>query len=462
MLESVIYTTLATALALAGISLLAALYFRRIVPTNMVHIVQSAKRTTAYGKDKPAGNSYFEWPSFIPFIGVSVTTFPESIFQVSLQNYPAYDSARLPFEVDVAAFFKVQDAAMVAQRVASFSELTSQLHQVIQGAVRRILSTNTLEDIMEARSSLANQFTTEVSNDIREWGVLPVKNIEFMDLRDVSGSAVISNIMSKEKSRIEMESRIQVAQNKKSAELVEIDASRTVEVQKQDAAQQIGIRSAEKDKAVGIAKEYAQQDILEQAKTTADKELAVAKVTTVKQAEIDKEAAAIKAEQDKQVAEIKAAQDKTVKITEAEASKGSIVLVAEGKLTEAKNVAEGTRLKGIAEADAEKAKLMAPVDAQITLAKEIGENQSYQTYLVTLKQVDANRDVGIEMARAIQGADLKVISNAGDIQSGVGKIGDLFTTAGGTKLSGMLAALAQTEEGKALVDGLAKRINGAE
>jgi flotillin len=106
----------------------------------------------------------------------------------------------------------------------------------------------------------------------------------------------------------------------------------------------------------------------------------------------------------------------------------------------------------VANADAEKAMLLAPVETQITLAKEIGSNDGYQKYLVTIEQVRVSKDVGIELAKALQGADLKVIANAGDIQSGVTKIGDMFTPAGGTNLTGMLAALAQTDEGKRLLD----------
>ena len=459
MIATIIFSVLGI-LTTAAACIFAALFFRRIVPTNMVHIVQSAKQTTAYGKDKPAGNSYFEWPAFLPFIGVSVTTFPESIFQVTLKDYPAYDAARLPFEVDVAAFFKVQDAAMVAQRVASFVELNSQLLQVLQGAVRRILATNTLEDIMEARASLGKQFTDEVSADIKEWGVLPVKNIEFMDLRDTKESKVILNIMSKEQSRIDMESRIRVAENHKLAELTEIDAKRTVEVQKQDAMEQVGIRTAEKDKAVGIASEVSAQEIKEQQRLTTEKDMAVLQVETLRQAQITKDAAEIKAEQDKNVAAVKADQDKTVAVKAAEANKDALILVADGQLAEAKNVAEGTRLKGLAEADAQKAMLQAPVDTQISLAKEIGENEGYQQYLVAIKNVDASREVGVELAKAMQGADLKVIANSGDIQSGVASIGDMFTTGGGTKLSGMLAALAQTDQGKEMLNSLNKRIKG--
>lgn len=414
---------------------------RKVVPTNMVHIVQSSKKTTPFGRGKNSGNTYYAWPSWIPVIGVTVTQFPESIFQVSLNDYEAYDSARLPFVVDVTAFFRVDNAETVAQRVSSFHELESQLESVLQGSVRRILATNSLEEIMQERSSLGQQFTKEVQDQIKEWGVLPVKTIEFMDIRDSSKGQVIANIMAKEKSRIEKESRVVVASNMQEAQLKEIDAQRTVEVQQQDAAQQVGQRMAEKEKQVGIANELAHQEVLTQSKLTAERQMEVKKVEDVRAAEISRDVAIVRAEQDQ----------KTLVIS-AEAEKQSTIAKAEGSLEAAKRNAEGVQAEGIAKAAAEKAMLMAPVDTQITLAKEIGENEGYQQYLITIKQVEISRDVGVELAKAMQNADLKVIANSGDIQSGVSKLGDMFTSTGGTNLSGMLAALAQTSEGKALVD----------
>lgn len=437
------------ALLVAGIVL--AIQYRRVVPTNMVHIVQSAEATVAYGRGKTSGNTYYAWPSWVPKLGITVTEFPESIFQVSLQDYEAYDQARLPFVVDAVAFFRVSDAAMAAQRVSHFSELKNQLQAVLQGAVRRILATNTLEEIMQARSELGDQFTKEVQEQIAEWGVLPVKTIEFMDLRDTKGSTVIANVMAKEKSRIEMESRVKVAENHRQAELAEIDARRTVDVQRQDAEQQVGLRTAEKDKAVGIANEQAQQEIKVSAKTTAEREMDVRKVNDVRSAEIQREVAAVRAEQDKKVT-----------VVSAEAEKEAAVARAEGDLEAAKREAEGIRAKGEASAAAEQAMLLAPVEAQIKLAHEIGSNPAYQTYLVTLEQVRAGEKVGLEMAKAMQSADLKVIANSGDMQQGVAKLGDLFSPAGGTKLTGMLAALGQTPEGTQLMNNLLPMLaNGA-
>lgn len=417
------------------VTLLIGMVLRRVVPTNMVHIVQSSKTTTPYGRGKAKGNTYYEWPSWVPFIGVSVTTFPESIFQVSLTNYEAYDTARLPFIVDITAFFRVDSAETAAQRVSSFDELHSQLQEVLQGSVRRILATNYLEDIMKERSKLGDEFTKEVQTNIAEWGVLPVKMIEFMDLRDSSKGNVIADIMAKEQSRIEKESRTTVAENRKEAELKEIDAKQQVDVQKQQAEQQVGMRTAEKDKQVGIAKEQANQDIQEQTKITAEKLMAVKLVEEEKQAEIKKKVAVINAEE---AAEVN-------------------IKIADGEKQSAELRATAIVAVGNASAEAEKAMLMAPVDTQISLAKEIGENVGYQKYLITIEQVKVSKDVGMEMAKALQQADIKVIANGTDPQSGLNSAINMFGSSGaktGMDLNGLLSTLGASEEGSNLLNSV--------
>lgn len=445
-------------------AIMMAILYRRVVPTNMVHILQSAKSTVAYGKGKDAGNVYYAWPSWVPRFGVTVLEFPESIFSVKLAAYDAYDQARLPFVVDSVAFFRIEETALAAQRVANFHELEQQLLAVLQGAVRRVLATNTLEKIMESRSELGEQFTAEVNTQIEEWGVTTVKTIEFMDLRDADGSEVIKNIMAKEKSRIDKESRVAVALNKQAAQLAEIDAQRTVDVQRQEAEQLVGLRTAEKEKIVGIANEQASQEVQEQTKVTTQKAMDVEAVRREREAEIALNVSVTNAEAARKVSVTNAEAAKEVAVTNAEANKQSAIHIAEGKLQETLKAAEGIAAQGAAEASAQEKILMAPVTAQITLAKEIGENPGYQTYLVTLEQVKASQVVGEKMAEALGHAELKVISTGGsdNVMGGVAKLTDVFTPVGGTKLSGMLAALAATDEGKAVVAGLAQRLGGAE
>lgn len=436
-------------LAILGVALFLAFIWRRVVPTNMVHIVQSSKKTVSYGRGREAGNTYYAVPSFIPIFGVTVTHFPESIFDISLRDYEAYDTGRLPFVVDIKAFFRIADSQIAAQRVANFTELQGQLMGVLQGAVRGILGNNKLENIMQDRSNLGEMFTKEVNDQLQEWGVTTAKMIEFMDIRDSNGSQVIQNMMAKEKSRIEKESRVTVADNIREAEMKEIEAKREIALTRTQAEQQVGIRQAEAEKEVGIAKEKSNQEVQTEAKITTERVMEVKKVEDVKSAEIAKEVAVVKAQQDKEV-----------QVVNADAEKEATVRIATGKLDATKKDAEGIQAVGNAKAEAEKAMLLAPVNAQLTLAKEIGENQAYQTYLIEVRKVEATESVGKEMAVAMSKADLKVIANSGSVQNGVASLGDIFTPAGGTSIAGMLEALAQTEQGKALVAGVTTKLSG--
>jgi flotillin len=439
--------------AIAGfIALMVPVYLRIVVPTNEVHIVQSSKKTTSYGKGMEHGNTYYAWPSWIPVIGITTSRFTLAVFAIDLNSYEAYDSGRLPFMVDIKAFFRISDSSKAAERINTFDELKQQLQSILQGSIRSVLAKNSLETILQERSTFSEQFTHEVAAQLPQWGCETVKNIELMDIRDSSkDSQVIANIMAKKKSFIEMESRTEVANNHKLAEIAEINAKRESELQRQQAEEAVGIRTAEKDKAVGISTEKSKQEIQLQAKTTAERNMEVKKVQEVRAAEIAKDVAAVKAEQDKQVAVVKAEQDKQVAVVTAEGNKASTVTIAQGALEAAQFNAKGIEAVGVAEGVAERAKLQAPVDTQIMLAKEIGENQGYQEYLIKVRTVEKDQAVGIEQAQALKAANIKVIANTGDVTTGINKVTDLFTSQGGLSAGAALEAFANTDAGAALL-----------
>lgn len=415
-----------------AISLVAALIFRRVVETNEVHIVQSAKATRSYGKDTANGNTYYDWPSWFPIIGVTRIVMPVSVFDVTLNAYEAYDVGRVPFVVDIVAFFRIDDSNMAAQRVESFTELNHQLLAIIQGAVRTILASHDIDKIMLERSIYGEQFTLAVKDQLTSWGVIPVKNIELMDIRDAEGNNVVHNIMEKKKSLIEMESRIEVAENMKRAQIAEIGAARERDVEEQKAQKIVGETEADKIKAIGIANELAAQDIKEQQRVTKEKDMAVLHVEQVQQAAITREANVVKADEERQ----------------------TTVIVAEGRLEETRKESEGIALEGAARAEAEKLMQLAPVEAQIALANEIGQNEGYQNYLVAIEAVAANQIVGVEQAKALTDADVKVIANTGSPVEGMTNVMDLFSAKGGTNVSAMLEGLAQSEQGERLLNKL--------
>lgn len=406
-----------------------ALFLRRVVPTNEVHIVQSSKSTTSYGKDSGHGNTYYEWPSWIPFFGITKVTLPMSVFDLDLASYEAYDKGRLPFVVDVKAFFRISDSNIAAQRVASYDELLQQLKAIVQGAVRTILASNGIEEIMQGRSTFGTQFTKEVEEQLQHWGVTAVKNIELMDIRDSAQSHVIKNIMEKKKSHIEMESRTEVAKNNRIAEIAEIEAKKEVDLQSASAQQTVGLRTIEAQREVELQQQSKLQAVREQERTTKDKEMSVLKVQQVRTAEIEKEVQIVKAQQLKE----------------------TTILTAEGTLESQKKHAEGVTVEGNAKADVEKALQLAPVQAQITLAKEIGSNKEYQQYLITVRQIEASQAIGIQQAAALKEADIKIISNTDSPTSGLTNVMDLFSSKGGVKVGAMLEGLAQTENGSKLL-----------
>lgn len=439
MLDLLMIAGIGVGAIVAGI-LLISIWFRVVVSTNDVHIVQSAARTITYGKGAAAGNVYYHWPAWLPIIGVRTISLPVSVFDQGLSAYAAYDKGRVPFVIDILAFFRIADPDVAAQRVHTFEELLEQLKAILQGAVRTILASSEIEEILEGRSKFGEMFTKEVDHQLIQWGVQTVKQIELMDIRDASDSHVIQNIMAKKKSLIEMQSRTEVASNMRAAQTAEIDASRDVEVRKQEAQEAVGIRTAQKDQQVGISKERAQQEIKEQARVTAEKDMAVSQVQNVRKAEIERSVQVVAADQMKQT-----------EIIKAEGERQQTILVAEGNLQATKLQAEGIQAQGSAKAEAEKLMQLAPVQAQITLAKEIGENQGYQTYLISIRQIEANQAVGIQQADALKEADVKVIANTGNAVEGVKNVMDLFTSKGGTQLGSALEALAQTDVGKSMM-----------
>lgn len=457
---------------------------RRVVPTNEVHTVQSSKRTISFGSASEHGNTYYAFPAWLPIWGVNVSTLPVSVFDLDLNQYEAYDSGRLPFLVDIKAFFRITDPNMAAQRVANFDELHGQLKAIVQGTVRSILASYPIEQIMAGRGAFGDHFTKEVVEQLANWGVSTVKNIELMDIKDAASSSVIKNITAKKNSQIEMESRTEVALNKQKAKVAEIEAEREVELINQSAKQTTGLRQVEVERQVSLEKEKASQVVKEEQRVTKEKEMAVVQTEQVKIADINKEVNLIKAEQDKAVQLVLAEQGRQTSVIKAEGELQSKKLQAEANFEVTKKQADGqyetqkrnadgvavngqaqalvestvgrakaeaAQALGLANAEAAKAMEMAPVTAQITLAKEIGANKEYQNYLVTIKQIEANQAIGEKQAGALTNADVKMIITGGDAQSGLKSVGDVFSAKGGTQLGAMLEGLKNTEVGAAIL-----------
>jgi flotillin len=399
-------------LAIAAPFLIAWMW-RVVVPTNMVHIVNVAKSQKVYGRNYPAGNAYFRFPEWFPFVGVSVTQFETSNFQIKLENKEVNAFNNVPILISTQSVFVLKDAKIVAEKVASDKVMKDSLTDIVISSLRTVCNKYTIEELLAKRKEISSDFSEEVNKNTNEWGLVAVNELHITSIEDGSNSRAIADIREKEKSRINCESRLVQAAREREAKMAEIEAQRQVDLAEQEALQQVATRTAEKEKAIGIAQELTKQEIAEQIRITTERDMEVKAVQDNKAAEIAKT-----------VAETNAKAAKAVEITNAEAEKEKQALEADAQLIFDQKQAEGIKAKefanaesiakvGAAKATAEKEMQLASVTAQVTLAEKVGDNKAYQDYLVRKDQVVANKEVGIAQAAALEKANINIVGGSG-------------------------------------------------
>ncbi|MDQ7023373.1 MAG: SPFH domain-containing protein [Candidatus Gracilibacteria bacterium] len=428
---------------------------RKVVPTNEAHVVQKGNSSVAYGKGFKGGNVYLNWAPWVPVVGISVQKLPLSIFDLQLNNYKAYDSGKVPFQVDITAFFEIKDPETAAQKVESISELRNQLNETLKGVVRKVLASKDIVDIMESRTEIKDEFYDQVFGAVKSWGIM-LQNVEFMDIRDDDGSQVVTNIMMKKRSQIESESQIEVAENQKNAiiekenkeaearsaaaaaksraDIIASDAQRDAELKVIENEKLTQNKEIDKERILAVQKEEAKQKLYESEKLTKEKELAVKQVEEEKNAEIAKSIELIKADEQKQKLIIDAQADKEVVELGAIADKIKVELSTEAEKTQIESIgiARAKELDYIGTAEAKNKTQMA--EALNTFDKESLDFMK--------KELDVNLSeiVDLEKAKALAKADIKVISTGKNGGEGVNSFMDLFSANGGANIGAMVQA----------------------
>lgn len=439
-----------------ALTLFVAAAFRVVVSTNEVHIIQKKSTSISYGKWQVAGNVYYAFPSWLPLIGISRIVLPVSNFDISLDAYEAFDKDKVPFRVDVVGFFRIANPIEAAEKIESFEHLHNQLKLIINGAIRTVLSSKTIIEIMEERSTISQLFNAEVEPQLQNWWVENVRSAEIMDIQDSQNSKVIQMIKDKKSSTIEKDSRVEIAENLKLAKIAEIEAQKEADMKTQNAQREVGEKEAEKQKLVGIAQQISNQEVATQTKITREKEMEVIKVEQVNQAQINKTQALIDAEREKDIKVIAADALKLEQEKKAEADLITQTRNAEGKLVEMTKNAQGIKAEWESKAGAEKLMQVALVAGAIELAQKIASNPDYMGYLQNIEAIKAGQVVGTAKAEALKSADLKILANGGNVDAGMNSLLDVFSGKGGTAMASMLENLNNSDLGKDLISKFLK------
>ena len=432
---------------------------RKVVPTNEAHVVQKGSSSIAFGKGFKWGNVYLNWAPWVPVVWISVQKLPLSIFDLQLNDYKAYDSGKVPFQVDITAFFIISEPETAAQKVESISELRNQLNETLKWVVRKVLASKDIVDIMESRSEIKDEFYNQVFGAVKSWGI-KLQNVEFMDIRDADGSQVVTNIMMKKRSQIEAESQIEVAENQKNAiiekenkdaearsaaaaaksraDIISSDAQREAELKVIENEKLTQNKEIEKERVLAVQKEEAKQKLYEAEKLTKEKELEVKKVEEEKNAEIAKSIELIKADEQKQKIIIDAQADKEKVELAATADKIKVELDAEAqkKKIESIGIARAKELDYIGTAEAKNKTQMA--EALNTFTQESID------FMKKELDVKLSEVVDLEKAKALWKADIKVISTWKNWWEWVKSFMDLFSANGGSNIGAMVEAAKNT------------------
>lgn len=427
---------------------------RIVVPTNEVHIVQRKRASVPYGRGFD-GNVYIAWPSFLPFIWVEVQRLPLSIFTIKVDQYKAYDSWKVPFIVDVTAFFVVKEPEIAAQKISNIDELKEHLNETLKWVIRKTLAWKDIIEIMESRVEIKEEFYKEVLDSVKSWWV-DLKNVEFMDIRDPDdwASRVIDNIMNKKRSQIEAESQIEVAENQKratiekenkaaeararaaeaksKADIVEYNSIRESELKRIENEKITKQQEIEKERELSLRREESTQKLSEATKLTRERELAIQKLEQEENAEIHKRIEIIKAEEERERVRIDAEAKKVRIELETKAENDRMTSSAEAKkiAIELEAQAEKNRIQQIAEARAREVNYIWTAEARNKT--EMAEALNMFTtaslnYMIKELEAWVTRDVDLEKARALSKADIKVISTWENWWNWVKNFMDLFS-----------------------------------
>lgn len=438
-----------------GIIVVILINLRRVVPTNEAHIVQRKRKSDVHWKWFKWWNVYISWPSWVPVFWVEVQRLPLSIFTLQLNEYRAYDSWKVPFIVDITAFFVIKDPEIASQKIFNIGELRNQLNEILKWVVRKTLASKDIIEIMESRVEIKDEFYSEVFSRVKDWWV-DLKNVEFMDIRDPDdgSSAVIDNIMNKKKSQIEADSQIEVRENHKRAtiekenkdsearararearsraDIVESDSLRLSDLKRIENEKITQDLELDKNRELSMKKEEVKQNVYEAAKVTREKELAIKQLEEEKQAEINKNIEIIKARELSEKAIIDAeARAKTIEM-DAEARKRQVELNAE---------AEKSRIESIWLAEAKKVDYMwsAEAKAKAEMANSLNAFSAHAiAYMIKELEVQLAEKVDLEKAKALSRADIKVISTGENGWRWVENFMELFSANGWAQIGAMI------------------------
>ncbi|MCO6511966.1 MAG: hypothetical protein J5I65_14365 [Aridibacter famidurans] len=338
----------------------------------------------------------------IPFLE-KVEFLDLNVITVPLSTSRAYTVEGVPVSVKAVANVKIKgdDSSLRAASERFLGMPEEEFHrlvfQTLEGHLRAILGTLTVEEINNDRQSFAQKLTTEAAGDLEKMGIgmdaLTIQEISddegYLDAlgkrrtAEVKRDAEIGEAEAKRDSKIKASLALQEGEKVRLATEAQIaQSNRETEIQKAQVDAEIEKERARARQAGPLSEAQARQEVIAEEvrieKISTQEQIAVQEqevlrkekeleATVVKQAEAERKAAVLRAQGLQEAAILEAEGRKQAQIAQAEADAAKLQREGEGRAkaieAEGRAEAEKIRAQGLAEAEQLEAKGMAQAKA---------------------------------------------------------------------------------------------------
>ncbi|MCU0238905.1 MAG: SPFH domain-containing protein [Pyrinomonadaceae bacterium] len=334
-----------------------------------------------------------------------------NVLTVPLATQRAYTGQGVPVSVKAVANVKIkgddESLRAASERFLAMSQddYQSLVFQTLEGHLRAILGTLTVEEINNDRQSFAQKLTTEAAGDLEKMGIgldaLTIQEISdeegYLDALGKRRTAEVKRDAEIGQAEANRDSKIKASLALQEGEKVRLDteakiaqSNRETEIQKAQVQAEIEKERATANQAGPLAEAKAKQEVIaeevriekirtqelisvqEQEVLRKEKEL---EATVVKQAEAQRKAQILKAQAEQEAAILEAEGRKKALIAQAEAEAEKLQREGQGRATaiEAEGRAEAEKIRALGLAEAEKLEAQGLAQAKSIEAQGLAE-----------------------------------------------------------------------------------------
>ena len=344
----------------------------------------------------------------IPFLE-KVEYLDLNVITVPLTTTRAYTGQGVPVSVKAVANVKIKgdDSSLRAAAERFLGMPQEEFHrlvfQTLEGHLRAILGTLTVEEINNDRQSFAQKLTSEAAVDLEKMGIgldaLTIQEISdeegYLDAlgkrrtAEVKRDAEIGQAEANRDSKIKASLALQEGEKVRlSTEALIAQSNRETEIQKAQVAAEIQKERAKANQAGPLAEAKAQQEVVAE-------EVRIEKIRTQEQIAV----------QEQEVLRKEKELEATV-VKQAEAERRASVLRAQGLQEAAILEAEGKKQAQIAQAEAEAQKLQKEGMGRATAIEAEGKAEAEKIRALGLAEAEKLQAQGLAQAKAIEAQGL--------------------------------------------------------